>query len=162
MQKINEKRHIWEPRGNSVHKAFQNFWETGTPGDPGKYEKWITPLVNFLDGWADYRAVAVEYSMVDPRYNIAGQLDVLLVSRRGDFILVDLKTLEEGGRIRNISAQLGGYLNLLEVNFPGIEVARCAGLWSWPGKTELKICEPDDCRETYLSMRKAYNQKNTW
>ena len=100
--------------------------------------------------------------MVDPRYNIAGQLDVLLVSRRGDFILVDLKTLEEGGRIRNISAQLGGYLNLLEVNFPGIEVARCAGLWSWPGKTELKICEPDDCRETYLSMRKAYNQKNTW
>jgi len=160
MQRIMSTRSEWEPRGNTVHACLENFLLHGEAGDPGDYAEWIEPLVNH-PMWKTWEAVAVEHRMVDKRHSIAGSFDALL-RHKGDgrLVLADLKTQSSHhSKPRDISPQLGGYLNLADQCHPGLAVERCIGIWARPGNTSITTYEASDCIENYLAARSLFLSK---
>ena len=108
--------------------------------------------------WKTWEAVAVEHRMVDTRYSIAGSFDALLRHKDdGRLVLADLKTQSSHhSKPRDISPQLGGYLNLMDQCHPGIAVDRCIGIWARPGTTSITTFEGQDCIESYLAARSLF------
>jgi len=157
MKRIMDSKHIWENRGNTVHQCLENFLLHGEAGDPGDYAEWVEPLVNHIM-WKTWEAVAVEHRMVDTRYSIAGSFDALLRHKDdGRLVLADLKTQSSHhSKPRDISSQLGGYLNLMDQCHPGVAVNRCIGIWARPGSTSITAFEGPDCIESYLAARSVF------
>ena len=157
MKRIMDSKHIWENRGNTVHQCLENFLLHGDAGDPGDYAEWVEPLVSHIM-WKTWEAVAVEHRMVDTRYSIAGSFDALLRHKDdGRLVLADLKTQSSHhSKPRDISSQLGGYLNLMDQCHPGVAVNRCIGIWARPGSTSITAFEGPDCIESYLAARSLF------
>ena len=157
MKRIMDSKHIWENRGNTVHQCLENFLLHGEAGDPGDYAEWVEPLVNHIM-WKTWEAVAVEHRMVDTRHSIAGSFDALLRNKNdGRLVLADLKTQSSHhSKPRDISPQLGGYLNLMDQCHPGVAVNRCIGIWARPGSTSITAFEGPDCIESYLAARSVF------
>ena len=133
-KEIHERtRSEWSPRGDPVHACLEAFLR-GEPYDPGNYKDWVVPLLSD-DLWNRYEVVATEYRMADTSEHggIAGSCDCIIRHKvTGDYVLADLKTLSIKGSKRNVSAQLGGYLSLLQKCKPEIKISRCLAIWSWP------------------------------
>jgi hypothetical protein len=157
MKRIMDSKHIWENRGNTVHQCLENFLLHGEAGDPGDYAEWVEPLVNHIM-WKTWEAVAVEHRMVDTRHSIAGSFDALLRNKNdGRLVLADLKTQSSHhSKPRDISPQLGGYLNLMDQCHPGVAVNRCIGIWARPGSASITAFEGPDCIESYLAARSLF------
>ena len=159
MKRIMATRDEWEPRGNTVHACLENFLLHGDPGDPGQYAEWVESLVGHIM-WKTWEAVpgGVEARLVDTRYSIAGSFDALLRHKDdGRLVLADLKTQSSRhSKPRDISPQLGGYLNLMDQCHPGLAVDRCIGIWARPGSTSITAFEGPDCIESYLAARSVF------
>jgi len=161
MARIMSTKHIWEPRGNTVHACLERFLLHGDPGDPGDYAEWIDPLVNHVM-WTRWEPVAVEMRLVDPRHSICGSFDCMLRNKDdGRLVLADLKTLgNTHSKTRDISPQLGGYLNLADQCVPNFPVvSRCLGIWARPGSVELTTYETQDSITNYLAARSLFLEK---
>ena len=161
MARIMASRDQWEPRGNTVHACLEAAL-TGQPlPDYTPYAEWVDPLLEH-PMWKTWSAVAVEHRMVDTRYSIAGSFDALLQHKDdGRLVLADLKTLSSPhSQTRDISPQLGGYLNLMDQCHPGTAVSRCIGIWARPGSTSITTYETAPAIETYLALRHAYLATN--
>lgn len=153
-------RSEWEPRGNTVHACLENFLLHGDPGDPGKYDEWVTPLVKH-SLWKTWEAVAVEHRLVDARYSIAGSFDALLRNKdTGRLVLADLKTQSSlNSKPRDVTPQLGGYMNLMDQCYPGIAVDQGIAIWSKPGGVSITTHKATNCIESYLAARSLYLQE---
>ena len=160
MAKIMSSRSEWEPRGNTVHACLESFLLHGDPGDPGDYAEWVDPLVKH-SMWQTWEAIAVEHRLVDDRYSIAGSFDALLRHKEdGRLVLADLKTqASHHSKPRDISSQLGGYLNLLDQCHPGLEIDRGIGVWSRPGSASITTFKGQQCIESYLAARDVFLSK---
>lgn len=161
LAQIMRTKHVWEPRGNSVHAALENFLLDAHPGDMGDYAEWIEPLVSHRM-WDRWEPAAVEMRLVDPRHSIAGSLDCILRNKDdGRHVLADLKTLGSShAKTRDISPQLGGYLNLADQCAPHFpDITRCIGIWARPGAVELTTYETQDCITNYLAARSLFLDK---
>jgi len=159
MKRIEASRGDWEPRGNTVHACLENFLLHGDPGDPGAYDEWVGPLVEHTI-WKIWRPVAVEHRLVDPRHSIAGSFDCLLQHREnGQLLLADLKTQSsEHSKPRDVSPQLGGYLNLIDLNYPHLagQIVRGIAIWARPGSTSVTTYDAATCIDNYLAARSLF------
>ena len=160
MARIMSSRSEWEARGNTVHACLENFLLHGDAGDPGEYENWVTPLVNHSI-WKTWEPVAVEHRLVDTRYSIAGSFDALLRHKdTGRLVLADLKTQSsQDSKPRDVTPQLGGYMNLMDQCYPGIAVDEGIAIWSKPGSVAITTYKGPKCVESYLAARSLYLQE---
>jgi hypothetical protein len=159
MARIMSTRSEWEPRGNTVHACLEQFLLHGEPGDPGDYSDWVAPLISH-PMWKTWKAVAVEARLVDERYSIAGSFDALLQNQNdGRLVLADLKTQSSAhSKPRDISPQLGGYMNLIDQCYPELagKIERGIAIWARPGACNITPFDAPACIEAYLSARSLF------
>jgi len=159
MERIFAHRSDWEPRGNFVHNALHLYVTEGDHGDQGDYSEWITPLCKHWM-WGSYEPIASELLMVDSRYDIAGACDLILQDvKTGELVMADLKTQSsQSSRPRDISPQLGGYINLFDLCYPehAGKVTKGIAIWCKPGETTLTTYEGENCLMNYYALRNRY------
>jgi len=159
MARIMASKSEWEPRGNTVHQCLETFLSTGDPGDPGDYAEWVLPLTSH-PMWKTWKAVAVEARLVDERHSIAGSFDALLQNQNdGRLVLADLKTQSSAhSKPRDISPQLGGYMNLIDLCYPELagKIERGIAIWAKPGACSITTFDAPACIETYLAARHSF------
>tara|TARA_X000001382_G_scaffold125626_1_gene111270 strand:- start:228 stop:860 length:633 start_codon:yes stop_codon:yes gene_type:complete len=136
----------WARRGTTVHAALEHHLLGEAQVNPGQYEEWINPLLN---NWLvqDTKPIAVEYRLCDPRISLAGSFD-FLIEYKGKTILGDLKTVGSAKAVearKAATAQLGGYLNMLNYHHPKLWIDKCVTLVSGPGAAKVISSEPDEC-----------------
>lgn len=144
-RRFEETRHIWEPRGNTVH-AYCEAMLTGQARQKEEYSEWTDALD---DCWLlrDSEPVAVEYRICDARKGVGGSFDFLVRSPNGKLVLGDLKTVGSDSAVSQrqpAKAQLGGYLAML-IDHHKLAIDWCYTLVSGPGRCRLIQNEPDEC-----------------
>jgi len=124
--------------------------------------------LTMADFWAEAEVIATEFTMVDRRKSLGGQLD-LLVRFRGEVWLCDLKTKGaswKGPRPedrKNYSAQAGGYMHLMACG-EGAKPAetplidKCRTVVVTPNRVEwLTAMHPDQCSLDWEECWGAYS-----
>ena len=159
MQTIQNTRSEWEPRGNTVHACLEHWLTTGEVCDGTDYNDWVFPLLAD-QVWNMYNPVAVEHSMCDTHNSIAGRTDFILSDGNMNFIIGDLKTLSGRGRKRDISAQLGGYVDLFKLQHEGCNISKCIAVWAKPGETEVEVYDTNRCHKKYIELREQFLREN--
>ena len=151
-------------RGNEFHEAVAQWWNTGKAGSSKDYQDWIDTFINYKN-LKDWEPMAVEYALIDRRYNIAGTLDLLLKNKEtGRIALCDYKTQKdpgEKGKIRKVNhrPQLGGYLSLLWQRYPQIPVHTCRIYYVTSKQVVSDEYDPTDCMTSYEAARSLYFEK---
>lgn len=156
-----ETRHIWEPRGNAVHRYCETMLKGGILYKD-EFAAWTDELD---DCWliAESEAVAVEYRLCDPRKGVGGSFDFLVRTSNGKLALGDLKTVSSDKAVSQrqpATAQLGGYLAMLLDFHPELNVECCYTLVSGPGRYRLIKSEPDECLMEWLGAWDAFKLIN--
>lgn len=149
-KRIDETKHIWEPRGNTVHACLEHYLLGEAELDPGDYREWVDPL---LDCWLfkDCEPLGVEYRLVDPRRRCAGSCDFILRTAKGTVVLGDLKTVgttPAAHSRKTADAQLGSYCSMLALHHP-LLIERCVTVVAGPGVALVKPSEPDACVDAW-------------
>ena len=159
-------------RGTKTHEWF-NHKVRGRSYDPTPYQD-ICDHLAANPIWENWEVVASEYSMVDPRRNIAGTCDLILrhKTERDRYAVADIKTkgcaLGKSGKPiipgqKNYSAQLGGYINLLNLTWPQLKVEDCFVIYVSELMSQIHKNRAGnnryfwlDCLDTYEGCRKAF------
>ena len=147
-------------RGTGIHAVLETWNRTGVLPEHD-YVDWIDPCVQ-SDFWDRWQCVpgGIELSLIDPRFNIAGRCDVILINKQtGELALADYKTQgSRSSRPYNIRPQLGGYCNLLDQhpNTRGLGVNKCFAIWVRPGNTEFQPLDGTECISQYLAARDLF------
>jgi hypothetical protein len=137
MERIMSTRAVWEPRGNSAHRALELFL-TVEMGDElrelitGDYADWVAPLITH-DRWAHLQVIASERPTCCVRRRVAGTYDTAYVDEAGRTVLADLKSLGENGSTYSTAAQLGGYMALEATH--GVHYDAGQTIWCRLGQT---------------------------
>lgn len=144
--RFEQTRHIWEPRGNAVH-AYCEALLTDQELPETEYEDWTQALE---DCWLlkDCEVLAAEYRCCDPHKGVGGSFDFLLRSSTGKVCLGDLKTVGTKSAVKRrkpATAQLGGYLAMLQDFHPTLWIDSCYTLVCGPGESRLIENKPDEC-----------------
>jgi len=139
-------KHIWAPRGNSVH-SFCESMLLGQELPETDYTEWTDAV---KDCWLlrDSDPLAVEYRLCDARKGIGGSFDFLLRTPNNKVILGDLKTVGNESAVdrrKPAKAQLGGYLAMLIDHHPGLTVDGCYTVVVGPGQCKVLQNEPTEC-----------------
>ena len=159
-------------RGEKVHEWFSHR-ARGRSYNETPYQKECEHLAaNPI--WDVWEVVASEYSMFDPRRNIAGTCDLILRHKKEQdrFAVADIKTKSKaygksGNPIipakKNYSAQLGGYINLLNLTWPGLKVEDCFVIYTSELLSQIHKDRSGnnkyfwlDCVDTYEGCRSAF------
>jgi len=138
---IQRTKHIWAPRGTTVHAAFESFLNRDKehfieqPEEWDKYFDWISPLLQHRFISEDFQPIATEFTVCDRRNGIAGTFDAFGYDKRTDkYVLVDLKTQSnKNANAYNTDEQLGAYAAMLSST--GVRIDECRTIWCRPEKT---------------------------
>lgn len=154
------------PRGTHVHRCMESLATGAELPDPVSPEDidctaWFDQL-KAIKFWDQMELIAAEYTMVDRRKSLGGQLD-LLCAYKDKVLLVDLKTKSASYRgpnnedVHNYKCQAGGYLYLLtdgDAAGGGCFVDECRTLVVTPNEVKwLPKMDPDDC---YLAWEECW------
>ena len=91
-ESIEHTRHIWQPRGETVHSCLEQKMLGADDIDMGEYEEWAIPLFE-LELFTHFEPMGVEYMMSNPVKDVGGQLDLIGYDTKAKKIrLIDLKT----------------------------------------------------------------------
>ena len=157
-------------RGDQIHLCWNRFLETGHPGNSGAYSDWVSILIDD-PLWRKLQPIALEHELVDRQHWIAGKLDGLFYDLESkETILIDLKTFEQKfdetkgtwskprkGKHRK---QLGGYVDLVHINYPDISIDVCMVVYSTQRHVIYETYpDVERCRGEYQLARKAYLEK---
>ena len=139
-------KHIWEPRGNSVH-AYCEAKLLGQELPETDYKEWTDEIDSC---WLinESEPLAVEYRLCDARKGIGGSFDFLVRTKHGKVVLGDLKTVSSDAAVdrrKPAVSQLGGYLAMLIDHHPKLTVDGCYTLVVGPGKSKVLQNTPDEC-----------------
>jgi hypothetical protein len=143
MDRIEATREVWEPRGNSCHRALELMLAFEFKGQPvngqelselcaGPYANWIQPLLTH-DRWHQLQVIASERATACLKRRVAGTFDTAYIDESGRRILADLKSLGENGSTYDTRAQIGGYM-ALEATW-GNHYDAGQTIWARPGST---------------------------
>ena len=157
---INSTRHIWEPRGNTVHRALEAVLKQEQIVDAGEYGQWVNAMQQswLLQGC---EVIASEYSVCDPKRSIGGQLDFILKTAKGTTVLGDLKTVGDVEKIRTrkpATAQLGGYLEMLQGFHSSLWIDKVVTFVVGPGGARVIAEEPDAAVEAWQAARGVWEK----
>ena len=161
MKSIGETKHIWGPRGDTVHASAEAFLLGKPMPDPGAYSDWIDPLVK-NPIWKRFTPIAIELRMVSPDRFFTGAFDCLLEGPDKDGntirVLADFKTLSKPhSPTRKLARQLGSYCSLL-IDTHQLSVSKCMGIFCRPGSVELTVEEPDDCLGAWVDCLDTFRK----
>jgi hypothetical protein len=164
MERIEATREVWEPRGNSVHRALELMMLT-TKGAPrtieqvrhdiaelgalaiGDYSEWVHPLLDH-DRWSQLQIIASERPTCCLKRKVAGTFDVAYIDEDGRRILADLKSLGENGSTYSTAAQLGGYMALEATHGNTYDAGQT--IWCRPGSTTFSpLYSVQECRTAW-------------
>ena len=146
MQRIMSTRAVWEPRGNSAHRALELFlglffspdgWSAERSNElrelvEGEYADWVVPLLGH-DRWPHLQVMASERGTCCVRRGVAGTYDTAYIDEAGRRVIADLKSLSENGSTYCTRAQLGGYMALEATH--GVLYEAGQTIWCRPGQT---------------------------
>lgn len=160
LERINQYRHDWEPRGLACHSALENFLKTQKTqtltGEGTPYEDWIRPLLRHKL-WNSCEPVASELPLYDTRRNVAGTTDAVVKFADGTYAVLDLKSQSKTtSSPYDTKPQLGAYLAMLNEHYPSIYVSKCLTLWARPNKTVLQSHDPDACWSAWDEIFSRY------
>ena len=150
-ESIERTRHIWQPRGETVHSCLEQKMLGADDIDMGEYEEWAIPLFE-LELFTHFEPMGVEYMMSNPGKDVGGQLDLIGYDTKAKKIrLIDLKTKGDtkydfkkrtGWREPyRTDKQLGCYIEMLKLNCD-IEPDICNTIWAYKGKCMLNEDQP--------------------
>jgi hypothetical protein len=156
---INSTKHIWEPRGNTVHRALEAILKGEQIVDAGEYGQWVNAMQQswLLQGC---EVIASEYSVCDPKRSIGGQLDFILKTAKGTKVLGDLKTVGDVEKVRTrkpATAQGGGYLEMLQ-RFHDLWIDKVVTFVVGPGATRVIAEDPDVAVEAWQAARGVWEK----
>ena len=156
--KFDATKHIWGPRGTTVHAVLEGYLTGQNVADRGEYSSWCDAMLGhwLFDGCM---VEAVEYRLCDARKGIGGSFDFLLTTSKGTRILGDLKTVGSDSQVKSrksAKAQLGGYLAMLIDHYPNVTVQKCCTLIVGPTQTRLISEEPNDCLGAWVDAWDAF------
>ena len=159
-QRIEETKHLWEPRGNHLHNLVECHLNGEAELNWGDYSEWAEPLLSHPI-FNRYKAIATEYRLVDKRRRYAGSLDFLLAgetpSGEPKVLLGDLKSKQRlNSAVGDHRAQLGAYYSMLIQHHPYLIVDQCIVVNSFPGKVEISVYEPQQCLEAWDDRYQAF------
>jgi hypothetical protein len=152
LDRIEATRPVWEPRGNSCHRALELLLRLPcrdiddgmtVAADrsvlmelagllQGDYADWIQPLVTH-ERWSQVDVIASERPTCCLARKVAGTFDTAYIDEQGRRILADLKSLGENGSTYDTRAQIGGYM-ALEATW-GNHYDAGQTIWARPGST---------------------------
>ena len=147
LQIFEDTKHIWEPRGNAIHKAMELFLNGTDPDDllGGDYDDWLKPAFRY-PMWEHMEVIATEYSLVDLKRGIGGQLDLLAWDHLMDrMCLIDFKSTGKSKRHYNTAPQLGAYCAML-IDCRKLVVDELITVWISPGETHIGFFDDDGKR----------------
>jgi len=158
MERIEATKADWEPRGNTVHKAWELFWTTGEKMTGTPYQEWIDPLLNKFDSWKDYECLASEYRCALRPERIAGSVDTVLRHKpSGKVILCDLKTKNSNSVDRSAklhwAAQLGGYDLMIKRERPEADPSSYVIYLAVPGKVHPYAFKHSEISQAWEGQR---------
>jgi hypothetical protein len=163
MDRIEATREVWEPRGNSCHRALELFLQLPNQAADGMtvaadrsvlvelagllqgdYDAWVQPLVTH-ERWNAINVIASERPTCCLARKVAGTFDLAYIDDQGRRILADLKSLGENGSTYSTAAQLGGYM-ALEATWGNLYDAGQT-IWCRPGQTTFSpLYSVAECR----------------
>ena len=183
-QNIERLRHIWQPRGETVHYCLEQKMLGSDDIDMGEYEHIVKPLFDHYL-FKHFIPMGVEYMMSNPGKDVGGQLDLIGYDTKTNQIrLVDLKTkgsitgkrngfskLEREGSVLisdvnqywkepySTDKQLGCYIEMLKLNCD-IEPDVCNTIWAYP---EVCIVGPNQpvqrCKDAWKEAWEKFEAK---
>ena len=180
-ENIEHTRHIWQPRGETVHYCLEQKMLGSLDIDMGEYENIVKPLFNHYL-FKHFIPMGVEYMMSNPDKDIGGQLDLIGYDYETEQIrLLDLKTKgstksgfykrERVGThyIQEIDKywqepystdkQLGCYVEMLKLNCD-IEPDVCNTIWAYPEVCIVGPNQPvDRCKLAWQEAWEKFEAK---
>lgn len=171
MARIEATRHLWEPRGHTVHLALeallkarfhpqhrnrQQAAELLEELRASDYRAWIEPLLAHHH-WQQVTAIASERPTCCLVRNLAGTYDTGYIQHaNGLRVLADLKTLSRPGSGSYCTrAQLGGYM-ALEATW-GVHYDAGQTIWARPGETRFSpLYSREECLAAWAAAWAGY------
>jgi hypothetical protein len=139
MDRIEATREVWEPRGNSCHRALELFLQLEHSDElrdllQGDHADWIQPLITH-DRWHGLQVIASERpTCCAAGRGVAGTFDTAYIDEQGRRILADLKSLaSDSSSTYSTAAQLGGYMALESTWGNHYDAGQT--IWCRPGQT---------------------------
>lgn len=164
METIMASRHIWEPRGNTIHQALEVMaHQRFNPNPPaallppphGDYGTWIEPLL--ADPlWDQVTVIGAEVMAYSLRRNVAGTADLVLRFPDGTYGIADLKTQSsKTSTPYDTRPQLGAGVEMIGDHYK-LLISRCLTLWSRPGSLTIQTHTADECLQAWLDICELY------
>ena len=164
MEAIMTSRHIWEPRGNTIHKALEvmahqrfnpNPPPNLSPAPHGDYGAWIEPLLSD-ELWDSISVIGAEVMAYSMRRNVAGTADLVIRFPDGTYGIADLKTQSsERSTPYDTRPQLGAGVEMIGDHYK-LLFSRCLTLWSRPGSLVIQTHTADECLQAWLDVCEEY------
>lgn len=156
MAAIEASRHIWEPRGNTVHAALEAWLlDDVQPDQDCPYHDWIRPLLEHRC-WQQVTIIGIEARMFDQGHDIAGTADVLVRYADGTVGSWDLKTKQtQRSSKQDVRPQLGFATRVL-IDHYRLLPTRNAVLWSYPGECVVETLDASECHLAWQDAVEAY------
>jgi len=87
-----EKGDVARAQGNSIHKIFEDYHNTGVIKGEGKYPK-EEPAIKFIeDFFVSGRLVPIESEYIVYNQKYAGQIDCIAINKHKEYFILDWKT----------------------------------------------------------------------
>jgi len=171
MARIEATRHLWEPRGHTVHLALEallhsRFHPLAVQRQQasqqlehlraGVYRDWIEPLLAHPH-WRSVTVIASERPTCCLVRNVAGTYDTGYIQHTSGLrVLADLKTLSRPGSGSYCTrAQLGGYM-ALEATW-GVHYDVGQTIWARPGETRFSpLYSREECLAAWAAAWAGY------
>ena len=149
-------------RGTAIHEAVQIWCETKDEklalAYAKEYDSWVEHLINYRM-WNTWEPVVNELRMIDRKRDIAGSCDVILQHKNtGALCLADYKT-QAVFKKKNLSLQMGGFVSLLNQNYPDITLFTCRIIYITPDGIKTQEYSPAECMYDYEEARGLYFNK---
>lgn len=167
MEQIMASRHIWEPRGNTVHQALEVMahqrWNPAPPADlqppdHADYGPWIDPMLR-SPLWERIGVVGAEVMAFSLRRNVAGTADLVIRFEDGTYGIADLKTQgSKASTAYDTRPQLGAGVEMIGDHYK-LLISRCLTLWARPGTFEIQTHTADECLQAWLDVCEQYSAR---
>ena len=164
---IERTKKYWQPRGTTVHSAFECYLNNCNtidgiiyrnnqafdyPETWEKYMDWIYPLLQHRYVTDDFKPIATEFTVCDRKNGIAGTFDAFGYDIRTEkYVLLDLKTQSsKNANAYNTDEQLGAYASML-ISL-GVWIDECRTIWCRPDRTVVgEYQDVSTCLEAWNS-----------
>ena len=146
----------WEPRGNTAHHCLEQFLK-GRSYDPGEYKPLVDRVVNYWI-WDEWEAIGCEYKLFDLKRGIAGTADMILRNKKDHsrIAVADLKTKKDKITFQDYKAQIGGYINLMNLCYPELIIEECFVIAASNTAIDMRVYDWNECLDIYENQRRLF------